>query len=69
VIYQGETEVTQGTLERQAFNEHYGGYLEILYLLTKGDMTKIDDVLNWDTDRFLFQGEYLLRKRLVENLK
>jgi hypothetical protein len=62
-------EITQGSLDRQEFTEHYGGYMEITYLLTKGDFTKFDEVLNWDLDRYLFQGEYLLRKRVVENIK
>jgi len=55
--------------ERKAFNEHYGGYMEMFYLLTAGDFTKIPEVEKWNTDRFLFQSEYLLRKRLVENIK
>ena len=43
--------------------------MEITFLLTKGDFTKFEEVLNWDLDRYLFQGEYLVRKRTVENLK
>lgn len=43
--------------------------MEIAYLLTKGDFTKFEEVLNWNTHRFLFQGEYLLRKKIIENLK
>jgi hypothetical protein len=62
-------EMTQGSIERQAFSEHYGGYIEMVYLLTKGDFTKFDYVMTWDLHRFLFQAEYLLRKRDVENLK
>lgn len=62
-------EITQGTLERKAFSEHYGGYIEIIYVLLKGDFTKFEKVINYDLDRFMFQGEYLLRKRYVENIK
>ena len=61
--------ITQGSLDREEFAQHYGGYLEIIYLLTGGDFTKMDEVLEWDIDRFLFQGEYLIRKRIVENTK
>jgi hypothetical protein len=49
--------------------EYYGGYVEIIYLLCSADLTKSDEVLNWDIERFLYQGEYLLRKKIVENLK
>lgn len=62
-------EVTNGSILRQEFNEHYGGYIEIIYLLTQGDFTKFDEVVNWDLHRFLFQGEYLLRKRTIEQMK
>lgn len=60
---------TLGTIEKQKFTEHYGGYMEIIYLLCKEDLTRADVVINWSLDRFLFQGEYLLRKRIIENLK
>ena len=43
--------------------------MEIVYLLTGGDLTKLEEVLNWDTEKFLTLGEYLLRKRIVENIK
>lgn len=61
--------MTIGSEYRKEFAEHYGGYMEIIYLLTKGDFTKFDEVVSWDLHRFLFQGEYLLRKRIVENTK
>ena len=60
---------TQGSEERKDFVEYYGIYAELLYLLTKGDFTKSDIVLGWSMDRFLHQSEYLLRKRIIENLK
>lgn len=60
---QASNEITQGTIERQNFVEYYGGYVEIIYLLCNGDLTKADDVLKWNIERFLYQGEYLLRKK------
>lgn len=48
---------------------HYGSYMEIIYLLCKEDLRRVDEITNWDLERFLFQGEYLIRKRIVENLK
>lgn len=66
-IQAGET--TQGTIERQAFAEHYGGYAEMTYLIAGGLVKDFKNVWNWDLDYFLFWGEYLLRKRDVENLK
>lgn len=62
-------EETQGSIERADFVSHYGGYMEITYLIAKGDFSKFDDILKWDLDRYLFFGEYLLRKRRVENIK
>ena len=43
--------------------------MEITYLLCQGDFLKFDEVMNWDLERYLFQGEYLLRKKIIENLK
>ena len=43
--------------------------MEITYLLCEGDFTKIDEILNWNTEKFLTLGEYLLRKRIVENIE
>lgn len=60
---------TQGSVERQEFSEHYGGYAEMTYLIAKGRVKDFKDVWSWDLDYFLFWGEYLLRKRDVENIK
>lgn len=60
---------TIGSEYRRDFAEYYGGYMELIYLLTGGDFTKFDEIMNWDLERFLFQGEYLLRKKIVENIK
>jgi hypothetical protein len=60
---------TQGSAEREDFVKEYGIYAELLYLITKGDFTKSDEVLGWDVERFLHQSSYLLRKKIVENLK
>ena len=63
------TEKTQGSYERQAFAEHYGGYMEMTYLLTNGHAKDEETVWKWGANRFLFRGEYALRKRDVENIK
>lgn len=65
----GLTEITQGTEERQDFAEHYGGYIEMTYLIAGGDVSRFDEITGWDLDKYLFLGEYCLRKRTVENLK
>jgi hypothetical protein len=61
--------ITPGSIERQAFSEYYGPYIEMVYVLCSGDFTKFDEVIAYDLDRFLFQSEYLIRKRDIENLK
>jgi len=43
--------------------------MELMYAICKGDFTKIDEVGNWKTTKFLALGEYLIRKRDCENLK
>mgnify|MGYP003632827931 CR=1 FL=1 len=63
------SEMTQGTHERQAFADMYGGYMEITYLLTNGHAKDEELVWSWGINRFLFRGEYSLRKRDVENIK
>lgn len=68
-MFNGSTEVTQGTEERQDFAQHYGGYIEMTYLIAGGDVSKFDSITNWSLDKYLFLGEYCLRKRTVENLK
>ena len=65
----GVSEITQGTEERQDFANHYGGYIEMTYLIAGGDVSRFDSITNWSLDKYLFLGEYCLRKRTVENLK
>ena len=65
----GNSEITQGTEERQDFANYYGGYIEMTYLIAGGDVSKFDEITNWSLDKYLFLGGYCLRKRTVENLK
>lgn len=65
----GNTEITQGVEERQDFAEHYGGYIEMTYLISGGDVSRFDEITSWSLEKYLFLGEYCLRKRTVENLK
>ena len=62
-------EITQGSIERENFALTYGGYLEMVYLIVTQFGERFDKVLKMDTNQFLFLGEYLLRKRIVEGLK
>lgn len=68
-IFGGVTEITEGTEERQDFAQHYGGYIEMTYLIAGGDVSKFEEITNWSLEKYLFLGEYCLRKRTVENLK
>lgn len=58
---------TIGKQLRQEFQEHYGAYAEITYLLSKGDAMKFDEVNKMRLEEYLSLGEYLIRKRAVEN--
>ena len=68
-MFGGNGELTQGTEERQEFASHYGGYIEMTYLIAGGDVSRFDEITRWSLDKYLFLGEYCLRKRTVENLK
>jgi hypothetical protein len=62
-------ENTEKSLAMAEFTEHYGGYMELTYMLLAGDFLKYEKLMNMKTEEFLFFGEYLLRKRNIENLK
>lgn len=51
------------------FQKDYSGYIEIIYLLCVGDMTKVDLVKEMKVQDFFFWGEYLYRKRYIESVK
>jgi hypothetical protein len=44
-MFWGNSEITQGTEERQDFATHWG-YIEMTYLIG-GDVSKFDDITNW----------------------
>lgn len=50
------------------FVGYYGPYAELVYLLTKGDFLKQDEWTNMPVHRFLYHGEYLLRKKRIETI-
>jgi len=68
-IRAGSNVMSAGAIEREAFSEHYGPYIEMVYILCKGDFTKFEEIIAWDLNRFLYQAEYLIRKRDTENIK
>jgi hypothetical protein len=45
----------RGTEERQAFAEHYGGYIEMTYLIG-GRRFKVRGGNRWSLDKYLFLG-------------
>lgn len=44
----------------------YGGYNEIAYLLSEGDLLKLDDIFLKSAHQCIYWAEYLIRKRKVE---
>ena len=67
-----ETEIRQPTAGdgyRQEFSEDYGLYTEIIYLLCISFGFKPNEVLQMKCEEFLYWGEYVIRKRIVENIK
>lgn len=61
--------VSLGYTEEQEFLDKYGAYMEIIYILSNGDLLKFDEIINTNIHKFLFLGEYLLTKRKIENKK
>ena len=57
---------TLGKQLRQEFQEYYGAYAEITYLLANGNALKFDEVNKMKLSEYLATGEYLIRKRAVE---
>ena len=60
---------TAGDSYRQEFAQDYGLYTEMIYLMCKGDVLKVDELMHMKCEQFLFWGEYLLRKKIVESIK
>lgn len=60
---------TAGKQLRQEFQEYYGAYAEITYLIAKGDAMKFNEVNELKLSEYLALGEYLLRKRAVEGVE
>ena len=60
---------TIGKQLRTEFVEHYGVYAEITYLLSGGNALDFDKVNKMKLSDYLSLGEYLLRKRTVENVE
>lgn len=68
-ILPGVNKHSIGRQLRTEFQEHYGAYAEITYLLSKGDAMKFDEVNKMKLSEYLALGEYLLRKRAVEGVE
>jgi len=54
---------------RKEFSEMYGGWVELVYLISTVFQYKPDEVLEMRAQDFLFWGNYLLHKKYVENIK
>lgn len=60
---------TIGNQLRQEFQSNYGAYAEITYLISKGDVMKFEKINKMRLENYLSLGEYLLRKKIVENVE
>ena len=49
------------------FNDLYGPYMEITYIIANGDVLKFNEIFKMRATEYLFLGEYLLRKRKIES--
>ena len=60
---------TLGKQLRQEFQEYYGAYAELTYLLANGNAFKFDEVNKMKLSEYLATGEYLIRKRAAESVE
>ena len=60
---------TMGNEYRAEFAVAYGGYVELVYLVSTVFGYKPEECLSLKTQDFLFWGNYLLHKQFVENIK
>lgn len=58
---------TIGKQLRSDFVQQYGVYAEITYLLSNGNPLKFEEVNKLKLSEYLALGEYILRKKTVEN--
>lgn len=68
-ILPGINKHTIGKQLRSEFQQHYGAYAEITYLLACGNALEFDRVNKMPLNEYLALGEYVLRKRAVENIE
>jgi hypothetical protein len=52
---------------QEEFMEEYGPFMEIIYLVSNGDLLKMNDILKLKAMDFLYMGQYLIRKRKIDN--
>lgn len=53
--------------EYDMFIQEYGAYMEMIYILSNGDLMKMDIIFEMNAIDFLFRCEYLMRKKELEN--
>lgn len=51
------------------FLDKYGAYVEMIYIISNGDMMKLNEVTAMPARQFLFLSEYLIEKRRIEAKK
>jgi len=68
-IMPGVNKHSIGRQMRTEFQQHYGAYAEITYLLSKGDAMRFDEVNKIRLEEYLSLGEYLIRKKSVESVE
>jgi hypothetical protein len=68
-ILPGINKHTIGRDLRNEFQQEYGAYAEITYLLACGDALKFEQVNSMPLGEYLALGEYLIRKRAVEGVE
>lgn len=67
-VLPGINKHTIGRQLRTEFQQYYGAYAEITYLISNGNALKFDKVNKIRLEEYLSLGEYLLRKKSIESV-
>ena len=54
---------------RTEFVNHYGSYMQITLGLMQAGFGSFESILDWNLEKYLYLGEMVVRRKIVENIK
>ena len=65
----GDEDEGFGLSKQDQFSQKYNGYIQLVWLLTNGDVTKTESVYKLKAHEFLFWSQFIIEKNEVESTK